>query len=59
MNKEYSLIDHAACMGRITVLYEVSKVIQDKIIKEQKLLKQFKEQENQEKHNGQSKTSIT
>jgi len=59
MNKEYSLIDHAACMGRVTVLYEVSKVIQDKIIKEQKLLKQFKEQENQEKHNGQSKTSIT
>jgi hypothetical protein len=57
MNKEYSLIDHAACMGRVTVLYEVSKVIQDKIIKEQKLLKQFKEQENQEKHNGQSKAS--
>ena len=59
MNKEYSLIDHAACMGRVTVLYEVSKVVQDKIIKEQKLLKQFKEQENQEKHNGQSKTSTT
>ena len=59
MSKEYSLIDHAACMGRVTVLYEVSKVVQDKIIKEQKLLKQFKEQENQEKHNGQSKTRIT
>ena len=57
MSKEYSLIDHASCMGKITVLYEITKVIQDKIIKEQKLLKQFKEQENQEKNNGQSKTS--
>ena len=54
MKEEYSMIEHTACLGRITVLYEITKVIQDKLLKEQKLLSKFKKQE---KHNGKSETS--
>ena len=47
MRKAYSSIDHTACMVRLTVLYEIFKVIQDKVFKEQKILNKFKEQEKQ------------
>jgi len=59
MRKVYSSVDHTACMIKLTVLYEIYKVIQDKIVKEQKILNKFKEQEKQkESTNGSSQTSI-
>ena len=55
MRKVYSSVDHTACMIKLTVLYEIYKVIQDKIFKEQKILSRFKEQEKQkESTNGSS-----
>ena len=56
MKEEYSIVNHTVCIGKITALYEIIKVIQDKIAKEQELLSKFKKQEEQ---NGQSETSIT
>ena len=44
MKEEYSMKGHSACIGRITVLYEITKVIQDKLLKEQKLLSKIKKQ---------------
>ena len=59
MRKAYSSIDHTACMVRLTVLYEIFKVIQDKVFKEQKILNRFKEQKKQkESTNGSCQTSI-